>query len=353
MPEMGSKEQFVAQVLETSAFGYAGLSASLMLERHPEIAERYEPNGFSSWKDQLRQWLLDLSAAVDAGEPGLFEARMLWTRKAFLARQTPAEDLQAALAALRDTLRERLPADSAETAVAMVERALQAVADPQAGKAGDLDPEKPAGRSALSYLKTILEGRPRQAIEQVLQAVDGGMSVQDAYLEVLIPAQRETGRMWHGGELSIAEEHVITSTTQRAMALLCDRARSSSEKGKTAVLACVAGNVHDIGIRAISDFYEMAGWRAINLGADVPHEEIARSVSFFGADVVVLAATLDPHLKAVQRVIERIRAADERGVKIIVGGPAFERVPDLWRRVGADGYSARVEDAEPLGSGLT
>jgi len=65
------------------------------------------------------------------------------------------------------------------------------------------------------------------------------------------------------------------------------------------VLACVAGNVHDIGIRAISDFFEMAGWRAISLGPDVPHDEIARSAGFFDADVVVLAATLDPHLKAV------------------------------------------------------
>ncbi|NIM61512.1 MAG: cobalamin B12-binding domain protein, partial [Acidobacteria bacterium] len=60
------------------------------------------------------------------------------------------------------------------------------------------------------------------------------------------------------------------------------------------MLACVAGNVHDIGVRATSDFFEMAGWRAINLGADVPHDEIARSVQFFDADVVVLAAALDP-----------------------------------------------------------
>jgi len=55
----------------------------------------------------------------------------------------------------------------------------------------------------------------------------------------------------------------------------------------------------------------------------------------------------------VQRAIEQIRALEDREVKIIVGGPVFERVPDLWRRVGADGYSATVEEAEPLATRLT
>jgi methanogenic corrinoid protein MtbC1 len=240
-----------------------------------------------------------------------------------------------------------------EMAVPAVDRAIEAVTRPQAGGGSELDPDESPGRSALSYLETILEGRPREAIKQLVGAVDGGTSVKDVYLTVLIPAQREAGRMWHVGELSVAEEHVVTETTRRAMAILAERAQSSPSKDKSALLACVAGNAHDVGIRAISDLFEMAGWRAINLGSDVPHDEIARSVQLFDADVVVLAATLDPHLKGVQRAIERIRTLQDQDVKIIVGGQAFDTIPDLWRKVGADGYSPRIEDTEPLGSQLT
>ena len=349
---MGSTDNFVAQILESSAVGYAGLTASLLFDRQPDIATRYEPEGFSSWKAQLRRWLLDLSAAIEAGEPALFEARMLWTKKEFTARQASVDDLQAALGALRDVLRERLPEGSVETTVRTVERALAAVAAPAGEEGAGRDPGELLGRPALSYLKTILEGNSREAIEQVLEQVDGGTPVKEAYLNVLIPAQREVGRMWHGGELSIAEEHVVTATTQRLMALLCERERPSSRKDRTVVLACVAGEVHDIGVRAISDFFEMAGWRAINLGPDVPDEEIARGVEFFDADLVVLAATLDPHVKAVKRAIERIRTLEGRVVKIIVGGTVFQSTPDLWRKVGADGHAGSVEDAEPLGSRL-
>ncbi len=350
---MGSNGKFVAQLLEASSLGYSGLTVSLLFERHPEIARRYEPDGFSNWKAQLQRWILDLSAALDAGEPKLFEARMLWTRTAFAAREVDPEDLPAALAALRDILGERLPEDSAATAVSAIDNALAAIADPASGNGGDIAANEPVGRASLSYLETILKGEPREAVEQVLAGVHDEASAKDAYLNVLIPALRETGRLWHAGELGIAEEHVVTATTQRVMTLLCERARSSSPKDKTVLLACVTGNLHDIGIRAISDFFEMAGWRAINLGPNVPNDEIAKGVLLFNADVVVLAATLDPHLMEIQRVIKRIRALENRDIKIIVGGPAFEPVPELWRRVGADGYSAKIEDAEPLGSKLS
>ena len=346
---MNSAGNFVARILETSASGYAGMTASLLLERHPEIVKRYEPDGFSNWKGQLQRWLLDLSSAIDAGEPKLFENRILWTKAEFDSRQVPLEDLQAALSALRDTLREKLPANSADAAIETIDRAVRAVADPADGA----DTSEPPTRSVLSYLGTILEGNPRKAIDQLLDAVNGEASAKNAYLKVLIPAQRETGRMWHAGELSVAEEHVITATTKRAMALLCERGRSSSQTNKTVLLGCVAGNVHDIGIRAISDFFEMAGWRVIYLGPDVPNGEIARSVVLFDADIVVLSATLDPHVRAARQVIEQIRNLEDRDTKIIVGGLVFDRVSDLWRKVGADGYAARIEDAEPLGSRLT
>ena len=108
---------FGRTITETDVVGYAGLSASLLLERRPEVGERYDSDGFANWKTQFQRWLLDLSAAIDAGEPKLFESRMLWTRKAFIARQASVSDLQAALEALRDVLRERLPEGSTGTVI--------------------------------------------------------------------------------------------------------------------------------------------------------------------------------------------------------------------------------------------
>jgi len=75
----------------------------------------------------------------------------------------------------------------------------------------------------------------------------------------------------------------------------------------------------------------------------------------FSAPILAVTALREGEFRstAVQQAIERIRSLEARDVKIIVGGPAFESVPELWRKVGADGYSASVEDTEPLASRLT
>ena len=120
---MSDPGQFAAQILETSAPGFAGLVAGLLLERHPEIAGRYGTDAFAGWKSQAQRWILDLSAAVDSGEPKLFHSRARWAREAFDARKVPVEDLRAALVALRDVLQERLPAAAVGTTIPVVDGA--------------------------------------------------------------------------------------------------------------------------------------------------------------------------------------------------------------------------------------
>ena len=48
------------------------------------------------------------------------------------------------------------------------------------------------------------EGRPDDALDLVRELVDAGMSVADLHDHVLLPAQREVGRMWLLGETPIA-----------------------------------------------------------------------------------------------------------------------------------------------------
>ena len=151
-------------------------------------------------------------------------------------------------------------------------------------------------------------------------------------------AQREVGRMWHQAEVNIAEEHVVTSTTERAMAVLAYKAEKQTSNGLTLVSAAVAGNAHDIGIRVVSDFFEFAGWRAVCLGADLPAIDIAQAVKFFDTSLVLLSAALSTQIKAVRETVQAVRELDSQ-CKIMVGGTALQDAPDIWRQLGADAYA--------------
>jgi methanogenic corrinoid protein MtbC1 len=344
---------FAAQLLERGAAGYAGYAAAALVDSAPRLRDLFGADALNGWRHNLTQRVLELAAALAAAEPRIFVSRVVWTSKAFRARQQDEAAVRLSLESLRAVLGERLPEAARAAPLAYLDQALDALRRPLSTEGPELDPGQPHDRLALRFLQKVLEGDGGEAIEEVLAATRNGLDLRTAYLEVLLPAQREIGRLWHHGEINIAEEHLVTSVTQRCMAALAATApRPAARNGKTAVIAAVAGNVHDIGLRAVADFYQMAGWRTIFLGADVPADDLPAMLNYFQADLLLLGAMLSTHLPRVEQAIKTVRSTAEKQPKIIVGGAAFDEASDLWQRIGADGYASRVDDAVAMGARL-
>ena len=141
-------------------------------------------------------------------------------------------------------------------------------------------PDTPMGRRR-HYLLKLLEGDRRQASQLILDALDENHDVREIYLDVLLPVQQELGRMWLTNEINVAEEHFASQATRTLMAQLLLHADFRPANGKTAVLAAVAGNHVDIGVQVVADFFEMDGWRTIQLGANVPAADLAQATDCF------------------------------------------------------------------------
>jgi len=211
----------------------------------------------------------------------------------------------------------------------------------------------PEGRLAADYLLAALEGDRRRASRMIFDAADADLSVEEIISGVLLPAQVEVGRMWHDNEVSVAEEHFTSETTKTLMAQLMSRAEFRPSNGKTLVAAGVAGNHIDIGLQAVADFFELDGWRTIQLGANVPTGDIVQAVDFFKADLLGLSASLSTQLETVRATINAVRfSPHSENVKIIVGGFAFAELEHLPLELGADGYAPNAAAAVELGREL-
>lgn len=335
---------FAAEILKRSAGGYGGAAAAQLLDREPEL--RTQAGAMEAWKAHLAQRVMELSAALRAEEPQLFAKRVAWSRKTFAAREQADALVFASLSCLRDVLEESLPENARGISLAYLDDALEA-AEAESPDIGDseLDPDNPDDRMALNYLRLTLEGSGAEAIRTIQDAVASGKSAKDVYLSVLLPAQREIGRLWHLSEVSVAEEHLVTATTHQAMAVLRHTAERLPDNGATLVAACVSGNIHDIGLRALTDLFQLQGWRSIYLGADVPTTDLPAMLDVFQADLLLLGSTLSVHIESAAEAIAAVRDQVDRSVKIMVGGAAFDEVPGLWEKLGADAYAANADQA--------
>ena len=336
----------VARSLEQHAGEISAAAAAELLENNPQIRERFGNGALDVWTEHLNQRVLELCAAVAAGQVNLFVSRVNWSRAAMEARKVEAGDLEASLASLRAGIQHYLTGNAQQAAVECIDTALGAIGNQDADmQTSFLDAGLMPERVALRYIQAVIAGNSIPGMAIVLDAVDDGLSVPDAMLKVLLPAQREVGRLWHMNHISVAEEHMVTMTTQRLMAVLANRTRRAPDRGRTAIAAAVTGNIHEIGIRAIAYLLEFEGWRTIYLGPDVPTGDIPAAIDCFEADVVLMSLALSAQLPALQRTIEEIRKRQGDAVKIMVGGNGLNGAPELWKELGADGYAETAEAA--------
>ncbi len=344
---------FAAEILERGARAFASFAANRVFEQQAAGGRSGESSGFLAWQDQLTQIVLDLGAAMRVDEPAVFVQQVEWLRQAFAVRGAPVEALAGALEALRSALQEELPSEVFSRVDPTLRAGMQAASRPAGGGApGTLSPSDADSRLGLEYLQRLLSGDRRGAYAIALGAAEGGVPIRRLYLGTLVPALEEVGRLWHAGEISIAEEHFATDATQGLLAILASREHGASPNGKTVVVASAPGNTHDTAVRALSDFFEMDGWRSICLGADIPASEFGRAREAFEPDLVAISATMPAQLRGAADAIAAIRRAGPPTPRTLVGGRAFARAPDLWKKVGADAWAGGIEDACAVGRRL-
>jgi len=353
---MSEPTELASELIHASGAAYASRATEDLLQRNPDVGARFGGRAFAAWKAEIARRFGELANALSFGEPALFAAQAEWAVQCFHARKVPPEDLRASFEAMREALAESLPAEANAAVKPYFDAAEQALAKP-ASEIKPLAPTSPTNRLALEYILALLEGDAQRAHKVVLDAIDNGLPVPDAYLKVVVPALNEMGFMWHAGEINVAEEHFVSASSERLLTRLLDRAPRAPAKQLTVLGAAVAGNSHAIGPRIVADFFEMAGWRVVYLGANMPPEDIAQGAIAFEADVLVLSATLTTHLDPLKMTIATVRAAvadsqNESKPRIIVGGRALAQTPDLWKALGADAYSADPEDAVKIAERL-
>jgi len=107
--------------------------------------------------------------------------------------------------------------------------------------------------------------------------------------------------------------------------------------------------LHEVGVRMVSDFFEMAGWDVYLCGADTPHAAVVQAVVDRAADVLAVSATMGYHLHLVKELIGEVHA-DPRcaRVRVLLGGRPFCVDPALWRAIGADGMAPDADAAVAL-----
>ena len=342
-----------SRAIDANRGSLAEAITSRQYQLQPGLAARYGEAGRAKCLQDAHFHLAYLAEAIAAESPVLFTDYVAWAKVMLDSRGVPASDFAVNLGVLRDVLGQHLPGEAAALAAGFVESGLRQLPDLPSDLPSLLAEQQPLDDLARTYIAELLDGERQTARRLIFDALERGVSVRDIYLHVFQPAQREVGRLWQTNRLSVAQEHFCTAATQLIMSQLHPHVFSGERNGHVAVVACVSGDLHEIGARMVSDFLEMEGWDTYYLGASTPVPSLIQTLVERRADVLAVSATITSHVRTVAELIRAVRSSPvgER-VRILVGGYPFNVESGLWRQIGADAVARNAEDAAQIAGRL-
>ncbi|MDQ3819189.1 MAG: cobalamin-dependent protein [Acidobacteriota bacterium] len=342
---VSKQNEAIGRLIDSNRARLAEAVTVRQYEAQPELAARYGEAGRAKCLQDANYHLSYLADAVAASSLSLFSDYIGWAKVMLNTRGIPAQDLSRNLIIMREVVLNMLPAEMGRVVGEYFEAGLNMLPSMPTELAPLFDEGAPHADLAKQFLRLLLDGDRHIASRLILNAVDSGLSVKDIYLHVFQPSQREIGRLWQMNQVSVAQEHYCTAATQLIMAQLYPRIFRTEKNGRRVVATSTAGELHEIGVRIITDFLEMEGWDTYYLGANSPTVAILQAIAERKADVLAVSATMTFHIRAVENLISAVRSSESLNtVKILVGGYPFNVEPELWKRVGADAYAADASE---------
>ena len=193
------------------------------------------------------------------------------------------------------------------------------------------------GKSSMGLQEAIIKGLREEA-----HSVTVSMAEEREPLEIinseLIPALNRVGEGFEKGTVFLPQLLMSAEAAKSAFAVLKDRMDQSGEvqeKIGTVVLATVKGDIHDIGKNIVKVLLENYSFDVIDLGKDVPPEQIVETVLSKNVRLVGLSALMTTTVVSMEETIKQLREKAP-GCRVMVGGAVLNQ--DYADMIGADFY---------------
>jgi DNA-binding transcriptional MerR regulator len=147
---------------------------------------------------------------------------------------------------------------------------------------------------------------------------------------LILPAFVETGEGWFRRHCDVYQEHCATLFLREKLMSLVEAARRANEHpARSILIGTVQGDRHEGGLLLLNYALERSGWRVLNLGVDLPVQEIQKAVTAWRPDALGLSFVLSRNIQKRFQELNRIR-----GIPIFVGGRSILNYQGLARQHG-------------------
>jgi methanogenic corrinoid protein MtbC1 len=149
--------------------------------------------------------------------------------------------------------------------------------------------------------------------------------------KLLAPVLKELGERWVSGKGSVAEEHFFAFYLRNKLGARFHH-RAQNQTGPKLLMACLPGDMHEIGLLLFALDASDNGFRTILLGSNMPLNEFSDAIKKTGSDALVLSGTIEPGSDVITEHLPRL--VEKLNVPVFLGGSIVASNFDELKKAG-------------------
>lgn len=191
----------------------------------------------------------------------------------------------------------------------------------------ELYPDRPSNENIDQVLK-VLQSTDGSELEETLSHIYQQQGMKSFITETMIPLLRIVGERWATGQLQVFEEHLLSEVLTRFLNSEISVLQKTAKKPRV-LLATLPGEEHTLGLLMVSALLSSRNITVINLGGEVPLDQIVSAVDRFQADVLGVTFSAAYQYENIRNNLAELREAIAEGIDIWTGGEGVKRLRKL------------------------
>jgi methanogenic corrinoid protein MtbC1 len=174
------------------------------------------------------------------------------------------------------------------------------------------------------WLEACLAFNRHQA-DAILNEAFALYPIEHICVEILLKGLSQIGERWYRGLITVQQEHFVSAQIMRRLEALINAAPDPTRE-QAILIGCPSGELHTFPSLFLSLMLRRRGYQVIDLGADIPFDQLQPTIAAIQPDLVLMIAQQLTTAAAILKVAHMLKQDD---IPFAYGGLIFNRIPSL------------------------
>jgi methanogenic corrinoid protein MtbC1 len=190
-----------------------------------------------------------------------------------------------------------------------------------------------------NFLDSLLNSNMTKALEISNKFIKNKNDIEKFWIEIILPALYDIGKLWEESKISVGEEHVATSICQRVMSEHCDTIYNNIGKRGKVLVTLAPNELHQVGAMMLSDVLEIHGFDTYFIKSKSSIDKIIDLIEDEDINDIIISSTIEENIDNTKILIKNLRdKISSKNINIFVGGQAYKNIENIIERTDANYY---------------